>query len=106
MMMGMGLSTLCGVDCDDADSAVYPGQVEMADSVDDNCDSNVDDMLNTRTEPELFEYDLLESGWTSEPLFDFEGSFSGDDGSSLYSLVGLSMFGSDRFRVIPNVCGT
>ena len=62
--------------------------------------------MNTRTEPELFAYDSVESGWDRTDLFDFEGSFSGDDGSSLYSSVGLSMFGSDQFRVLPNVYGT
>ena len=41
-------------------------------SMDDNCDGNVDDLLNTRTEPELFEYDLVGPDG-SDNLFDFEG---------------------------------
>ena len=72
---------------------VYPGQVEMTgNGIDDNWDGNIDDVVDTRTEPDLFEYDLIEAGWLQTDLFDFETSFSGDDGSSLYSTVGLHVW--------------
>ena len=111
MLMKMGMALLMyllgGVDCDDTDASIYPGRVEMTgNGIDDNCDGNIDDVVDTRTEPDLFEYDLIEAGWLQTDLFDFERSFSGDDGSSLYSSVGLSMFGSSQFRVLPNVYGT
>ena len=49
-----------GVDCDDTDASIYPGQVEMTgNAIDDNCDGNIDDVVDTRTEPDLFEYDLI-----------------------------------------------
>ena len=95
-----------GLDCNDEDANIYPGQVEMmGNGVDDNCDGSIDDLVDTRTEFGLWEYDLSDAGWTQSDLFDFEGSFSGDDGSSLYSSVGLSLFGSSQFRVLPNTYG-
>jgi hypothetical protein len=35
----------CYADCDDANSAIYPGAAELCDSVDNNCSGNVDDNL-------------------------------------------------------------
>ena len=96
-----------GLDCDDLDGAINPIQSEITDNgIDDNCDGNIDDAVTVRTEWSLFEYDLAEAGFTQSDLFDFEGSFSGDDGSSLYSSVGLSLFGSSQFRVLSNVYGS
>ena len=38
-----------GVDCDDADASIYPGQVEMTgNGIDDNCDGNIDDVVDTQ----------------------------------------------------------
>lgn len=38
---------VCGTDCNDAASAIYPGATEVCNEVDDDCDSNADEGLPT-----------------------------------------------------------
>ncbi|MBW2963906.1 putative metal-binding motif-containing protein [Candidatus Woesearchaeota archaeon] len=43
---GYGEDCVKGFDCDDADASRFPGAVEICNSIDDDCDNNVDDHLN------------------------------------------------------------
>jgi len=56
-------------DCDDTDSAVFPGAAEVCNGHDDDCDMRVDDdddSLDTRTATQWF-YDIDEDGVPGQP---------------------------------------
>ena len=103
---GFVAQTSGGLDCQDDDPNISPNSFEIAaNGVDDNCDGSVDDVAIVREQFSFWEADQTQRGWTQSDLFDFEDSFVGDDGSALYTTVGLSMFGSSQFRVLDNVYG-
>ena len=96
-----------GLDCDDGNDAIYPGNIEdLTNGVDDNCDGNIDEIWQFRSDEVLWNYDLEERGWYNTDVFDFENSFVGDDASSLYTAVGMSLFASSQIRVLDDVYGS
>ena len=96
-----------GIDCDDSESSIFPSAIEDASNgIDDDCDGIIDNTVQYREEEELWIYDAETQGIFETDSFDFEGSFNGDDGTSLYTTQGLSIFGSSQFRVLNTVYGS
>jgi hypothetical protein len=49
-----------GLDCDDADSSIYPGQEELCDSIDNDCNNSIDD---SATDSSIWYLDYDEDGY-------------------------------------------
>ena len=96
-----------GIDCDDSDASIFPSALENpSNGIDDDCDGLIDDLLQYRTQEELWIYDSEAGGIYQTDIFDFEGSQQGADGTSLYTAQGLSIFGSSQFLVVNQAYGS
>ncbi|MDG1484352.1 MAG: MopE-related protein, partial [Myxococcota bacterium] len=80
-----------GLDCDDADADVWPGNVEINDNlIDDDCDGFIDDAVSLRGNAAWMAYDIAAwLGSEASDRFSFESASSGDDLELHYEDDGL-----------------
>ena len=75
-----------GIDCDDSDPAVWPGNDELlASGVDEDCDGWIDGLVVRRDVEAYFDWDLADE--LGDPVvvdFGFEEASAGDDVDGLY----------------------
>ncbi|MDP6934256.1 MAG: integrin alpha, partial [Myxococcota bacterium] len=90
-----------GMDCDDGDPDVWPGNLEVdGNHLDDDCDGWIDDLLIQRRRADWWEWDVAEElGATTWEVFDFETAVDGDSAAEFYVDQGL-FFESDGSVVV------
>lgn len=130
MTIGCTVGTTVGTDCDDRDSSVNPDRPEVCDSVDNNCDGQINEGIEcaifAHTSSSVYRVDIFQPGSTPElidgdapGILDFDTAPDGtlygvngsglvrfDSASSTWERIGsFSLGGANGFAVLTQQIG-